>query len=127
MDEKFFNKKDVDSFRDFEYPFGTVFLKELFEGYKRKYSMIGDGIYDLILIDNKIYDVRFKETKTMMQNDGKKALRDTTKDYIVETIVQALESRNIPYSVNSGKFITFVLQNKYIAKVEIVKKAAMPQ
>ena len=49
------------------------------------------------------------------------------KDYIVETIVQALESKNIPYSVNSGKFITFVLQNKYIAKVEIVKKAAMPQ
>ena len=40
MKEKFFNKK-VDYFWEFEYPFGEVFLKEIFQdSYKRKYSMI---------------------------------------------------------------------------------------
>lgn len=127
MKEKFFNKK-VDRFEDFEYPFAEVFLKEIFQdNYKRKYSMVGDGIFNLVFLEDKIYDISFKKTNSFMLNDGKSALRDKGKDYIVQKIVKAFEKENIKYTVNSGKYITFEIQNNYIAKVEIVKKAKMPQ
>ena len=61
----------------------------------------------------------------MLLNDGKKAFRDTDKDIIVEEITKALKNKNIEYTVNSGKFITFKYNN-FIFKVEIVKKAAIP-
>ena len=127
MKEKFFNKK-VDYFWEFEYPFGEVFLKEIFQdSYKRKYSMVGEGIFNLVFLEDKIYDISFKKTNSFMPNDGKSALRDKGKDYIVQKIVEALEKENAKYTVNSGKYITFEIQNNYIAKVEIVKKTKMPQ
>lgn len=127
MKEKFFNKK-VDYFWEFEYPFGEVFLKEIFkEQYKRKYSMVGDGIFNLIFLEDKIYDLSFKKTNSFMLNDGKLALRDKGKDEIVKRIVDKLEENNIEYTVNSGKYITFRIQDNYIAKVEIIKKVKMPQ
>ena len=127
MKEKFFNKK-VDYFWEFEYPFGEVFLKEIFQdSYKRKYSMVGEGIFNLVFLEDKIYDISFKKTNSFMLNDGKSALRDKGKDYIVQKIVEALEKENVKYTVNSGKYITFEIQNNYIAKVEIVKKTKMPQ
>lgn len=123
--EKFLNKK-VDYFWEYDYSFGTIFLKSIFDNqYKRKYSLTGDGIFNLILIDNKIYDVRLKETKTMLENDNKKAFRDETKDIVINKICGKLKELNLPYTRNGGKFITFKL-GKFIAKVEIVKKAAMP-
>ena len=61
----------------------------------------------------------------MLLNDGKKAFRDTDKDIIVEEITKALKNKNIEYTVNSGKFITFKYNN-FIFKIEIVKKAAIP-
>ena len=60
-------------------------------------------------------------------NDEKSDLRNKGKDYIVQKIVEALEKENVKYTVNSGKYITFEIQNNYIAKVEIVKKTKMPQ
>lgn len=127
MKEKFFNKK-IDYFWELEYPFGEVFLKEIFQDkYKRKYSMIGDGIFNLVFLEDKIYDISFKKTNNFMLNDGKSALRDKGKDYVVQKIVEALEKENVKYTVNSGKYITFEIQNNYIAKIEIVKKTKMPQ
>lgn len=127
MKEKFFNKK-VDYFWEFEYPFGEVFLKEIFQdSYKRKYSMVGEGIFNLVFLEDKIYDISFKKTNSFMLNDGKFALRDKGKDYIVQKIVEVLEKENVKYTVNSGKYITFEIQNNYIAKIEIVKKVKMPQ
>lgn len=123
--EKFLNKK-VDYFWEYDYSFGTIFLKSIFNNqYKRKYSLTGDGIFNLILIDNKIYDIRLKETKTMLENDNKKAFRDETKDFVINKICEKLKELNLLYTRNGGKFITFKL-GKFIAKVEIVKKAAMP-
>lgn len=122
---KFFEKNDC--FFEYEGAFGWDFLKNLFqEQYKRKYSLTGDGIYNIIMIDNKIYDVSIKECKKLLINDGKKAFRDTTKDIIVEKICNELKEHNIKYTTNSGKFITFK-NNDYLFKIEIVKKAAMPK
>ena len=48
MKDKFIEKK-VDYFWAYDYAFGEFFLKELFgDNYKRKYSMDGTGIYNLV-------------------------------------------------------------------------------
>lgn len=113
-------------FWEYEYPFGNDFLKGIFgDAYKRKYSMVGDGIFDLIIFNDKIYDVSLKKGNAMLVNDGKKAFRDADKDIIIEKIASALTDKNIEYTINSGKFLTFKY-NSFIFKVEIVKKAAMP-
>ena len=126
MIKEFLNKK-VEYFYDYDYDFGMIFLGSIFNGnYKRKYSLIGDGIYNLIYLNDKIYSVSLKKATSLLSNDGKKAFRDSDKDIIVEEISKALSENNIEYTVNSGKFITFKL-GKYIAKIEIVKKTSEPQ
>ena len=112
----------------YDYAFGTNFLVSIFgaDKYKRKYSMQGDGIYNLLLIDDKIYDLKLKEVKSMLVEDYKKAYRDTTKDYIVENIKKALTDRGIENASNSGKLISFK-NNNIIFSVEITKKVSMPE
>ena len=122
----FFAKYDY--FWEYEYPFGMDFLKYCFGSlYKRKYSMVGDGIYNLVLWeDDKIYDIRLTKGTSLLPNDFKKAFRDPCKDEIVEIICNKLDDIDVEFTVNSGKFITFKYNN-FIFKIEIVKKAAMPQ
>ena len=125
MSRKFFDK--YENFWEYEYPFGEDFLKSIFGNeYQRKYSLNGEGIFNLVIIDNKIYNLDLKQTKSMVVNDGKKAFRDDTKDMIVEKICNILKEKNIIYTTNSGKFITFKYNN-FTFKVEIIKKASMPQ
>ena len=122
---KFFEKNDC--LTEYEWAFDSDFLQNLFqENYKHKYSLTGNGIYNLVLIDNKIYEIDLKTTTKLLMDDGKKAFRDTTKDAIVEKIVNKLKENNINYTVNSGKFITFK-HFDYTFKIEVVKKTSMPQ
>lgn len=127
MKEQFLDKK-VEDFSEYEYPFINVFLKEIFgeRNAMRRYSLAGEGIFNLIYLEDKIYEVKFKEIKKMLINDNKKALRDATKDFIVEKICKVLQENNIEYATNSGKFISFKL-NKYIAQIEIIKKLKEPE
>ena len=113
---KFFD--DTNNLQDYDYAFGHDFLASIFgeDKYKRKYSMI----------DNKIYDLKLKEAKSMLVEDHKKAYRDTTKDYIVEEIRKTLANRGIEMTSNSGKLITFKNNDK-IFSVEITKKVSMPE
>ena len=119
---------EQDNMQVYDYLFGAEFLVSIFgaNAYSRKYSMQGDGIYNLLLIKDKIYDLKLKEVKTMLVDDNKKAYRDATKDYIVDNIKQALDSHGIKATSNSGKLITFKSNNK-IFSVEITKKTSMPQ
>jgi hypothetical protein len=122
-----FLNKEVEYFWEYEHDFGVKFLKSIFQdNYKRKYSMVGDGIYNLVFCEDKLYEVDFKRGTSLLSNDGKKAFKDSTKDIVVEKISKVLEEHNIEYTINSGKFITFKIGD-YIAKVEIIKKSAMPQ
>ena len=126
MIKKFLNKK-VECFNDYDYDFGVKFLGDIFkENYKRKYSLVGDGIYNLVYLNNKVYSISFKKVTSLLNNDGKKAFRDNDKDIIVEKISKVLSENNVEYTINSGKFITFKL-GKYIVKIEIVKKTSEPQ
>ena len=109
-------------FWEYGYQYGE-FLKKIFQDkYKRKYSLEGNGIYNLLYIDNKIYEIKFTETKKLLENDNKK-FTDKNKLFIVEEITKNLKN---DFTVNGGKFITFVLDG-YIAKVEIIKKMAEPK
>ena len=109
-------------FWEYGYQFGE-FLKKIFQDkYERKFSLEGNGIYNLLYIDNKIYEIKFTETKKLLENDNKK-FTDKNKLFIVEEITKNLKNT---FTVNGGKFITFELDG-YIAKVEIIKKMAEPK
>ena len=120
MKEKFLNKK-VDYFWEYDYAFGE-YLKELFgNAYKRKYSMEGNGVYNLIYgSDGKIYDLKLTQAKKMVEGDELLS-RNSYQCMIADTLVN-----NLPKAVVSKKkFITFSLGNT-IAKIEITRKMKEP-
>lgn len=121
---KFFEKNDC--LTEYEWAFDSDFLQNLFQdNYKHKYSLSGNGIYNLVFMDNKIYDIELKKATSLLADDGKKAFRDATKDVIVEMIVNKLKENNVDCTVNSGKFISFKHYD-YIFKIEVTKKAGIP-
>lgn len=111
----------VEYFWEYDYKFGE-FLKKIFPNtYKRKYSMTGNGIYNLILVNDKIYEVKLSQTNSMLI-DNNLLTTDKMKNKIIENIIDNLKSN---YTVNNGK-VTFKL-GKFIAKVEVIKKVKMPE
>ena len=107
----------VDYFWEYEYKFGE-FLKKIFPNtYKRKFSMTGNGIYNLIIIQ----EVKFSQTTKLIE-DNNVLTKDKIKNKIIENITNNLKNN---YTVNNGK-ITFKL-GKFIAKIEIIKKLKMPE
>lgn len=124
MAGKFYEKKEY--LWEYEYPFGEFLRESLPTGsYRRKFSMTGNGIYNLVTLDGKLYDVTLKSATKLLPNDGKKAFRDTTKDKLIDLLKDKLNQLGVNCTVNSGKFITFELFG-FIVKLEIVKKTAEP-
>lgn len=123
MAHKFYEKKQY--FWEYDYPFSEFLRESLPAGsYRRKFSMTGNGIYNLVTLDGKLYDVTLKSATKLLPNDGKKAFRDTTKDKLIDLLKDKLSQLGVN-TVNSGKFITFELFD-FIAKLEIVKKTTEP-
>ena len=124
--EDFFKKK-YDNFNSYEYHFIDKILKDTF-GEKqmiRRYSLIGEGIFNLLYIDDCIYEFRFKEAKSLPISDGKKAFRDAKKDEIINKISIILDKNNIDFAITNGKFI-FFKDRDYLTQIEIVKKRDEP-
>lgn len=118
MFEEVFCHKDIEYFWEYDYKFGTSFLKSLFPNeYYRKYSMTGAGIFNYIRLNGSLYEVKLTKAASMVSNDGK-VTSDLNKNKILKVICN-----NLPdgYSTNSGKFITFKVPLG-IAKLEIIKK-----
>lgn len=108
-------------FWEYQYPFGE-FLNKIFPNtYKRKYSMTGNGIYNLVLVQDKIYEIKMNEVKSLLA-DNNLLTTDKLKNKIIDNICNNLKSN---YTINNGK-ITFKLGN-FIAKVEVIKKLKMPE
>ena len=106
-------------FWEYQYPFGE-FLNKIFPNtYKRKYSMTGNGIYNLVLVQDKIYEIKMSEVKSLLA-DNNLLTTDKLKNKIIDNICNNLKSN---YTINNGK-ITFKLGN-FIAKVEVIKKLKM--
>ena len=112
----------LDFFWESEYKFGEYLSKIFGDQYKRKYSLIGNGIYNLLFINNKIYEVKYTQAKQMLKADNHKFTDD--KEYILTTIVNNLKHPDSAV-INGGKFATFPV-DKWIGKVEIIKKLKMP-
>lgn len=124
MARKFYEKKQY--LWEYDYPFGEFLRESLPAGsYRRKFSMTGNGIYNLVTLDDKLYDVTLKSATKLLPNDGKKAFRDTTKDKLIDLLKDKLSQLGVNCTVNSGKFITFELFD-FIVKLEIVKKTTEP-
>ena len=59
----------IEYFWEYDYKFGE-FLKKYFpKTYQRKYSMTGNGIYNLIIVNDKVYEVKFSEAKTLLEDN----------------------------------------------------------
>lgn len=124
MASKFYEKKQY--FWEYEWPFSEFLRESLPEGsYRHKFSMVGNGIYNFVTLDDKLYDISLKSTTKLLPNDSKKAFRDTTKDKLIDLLKDKLSQLGINCTVNSGKFITFELFG-FVAKLEIVKKTTEP-
>ena len=121
----FLNKK-FDNFDSYEYHFVDDVLKNIFgETHMiRRYSLGAEGIFNLLYIDNYIYDFKFKEIKSLPTSDGKKAFRDSKKDEILNAIAAFFIDNNIDFSITGGKFISF--KGQYLTQIEIVKKLKEP-
>jgi hypothetical protein len=104
--------------RQFERELATWFPKT----YERKYSLTGNGIYNLILVNNKVYEIKVAETKKMLENN-QKLTTDLMKNKILNNILNNLKE-NINYTVNNGKITLRV--DKWIIKIEVIKKIKIP-
>ena len=107
-------------FWETEYPFAE-FLKKHFPTYRRKYSLEGNGIYDLVELNGKLYHIKYTSTKTMLTPDNH--AMDADKKFIIETIMNNLKVESV---TAGGKFITFPV-GFWIGKVEIIKKLKEPK
>ena len=111
----------IEYFWEYEYKFGQ-FLKKYFPNtYQRKYSLTGNGIYNLIKVNGKIYEVKFSKT-TLMLEDNNLLTTDQLKNKIITNIVNNLKNE---YTINNGK-VTFKL-GQFIAKIVIIKKMKEPE
>lgn len=111
----------VEYFWEYDYKFGQ-FLQRIFPNtYKRKYSMAGNGIYNLILVQDKIYEIKLSQTNSMVSDNGL-LTTDKLKNKIIQNIIDNMKSQP---NINNGK-LTFKL-GAFTAKVEVVKKMKMPE
>lgn len=111
----------VEYFWEYDYKFGQ-FLQRIFPNtYKRKYSMAGNGIYNLILVQDKIYEIKLSQTNSMVSDNGL-LTTDKLKNKIIQNIIDNMKSQP---NINNGK-LTFNL-GAFTAKIEVVKKMKMPE
>lgn len=112
----------IDYFWETEYKFGE-FLRKIFgDAYRRKYSLEGNGIFNLLTINGKLYEIKYTQAKTHTKSDTHKFTDD--KEFIINTITSNLKTNT--YYVSGGKFITFPV-GSWIGKVEVIKKLKEPK
>lgn len=115
----------LEFFWETDYKFGQ-FLKKTFgeDVYKRKYSLEGNGIYNLLYIDDKIYEIKYSQCKSQISNDNHKISKD--KEFIIKKITEGLKCDKDKITVSKGKIITFPVQD-WTAKVEVILKRSEPK
>jgi hypothetical protein len=121
-------KEKYEDFDSYEYHFVDEVLKDIFgkKNMIRRYSLGAEGTFNLLYIDNSIYEFRFKKIKFLPKSDGKKAFRDSKKDEVIEAIANRLNENNIEFSITKGKFVS-LKDNSFITQIEIVKKTKEPE
>lgn len=111
----------IEYFWESEYKFGE-FLKEIFgDAYRRKYSLEGNGIFNLLDINGKVYEIKYTQAKAHIKPDNHNFTDD--KEFIINKIASNLKCNTF---IAGGKFITFPV-GSWIGKVEVVKKLKEPK
>lgn len=111
----------IEYFWESEYKFGE-FLKEIFgDAYRRKYSLEGNGIFNLLDINGKVYEIKYTQAKAHVKPDNHKFTDD--KEFIINKIVLNLKCDTF---IAGGKFITFPV-GSWIGKIEVIKKLREPK
>lgn len=123
MIKDFLNKK-VEYFWEYDYSFMNDFLKNIFgEKARRKYSLSGNGIYNLIDgEDGKTYELKLTKARAMVNKDNSLS-RNSYQNEIMKKLIENINTDN--YSVSKNKILTFKLNND-IMKIEIVRKLKEP-
>ena len=90
--------------------------------YKRKYSLTGDGIYNLIILKDTLYE--FKVVKNSKKNitSNDKLTSDAMKNKIIKHIYNQMG--DCSPVINDGKI--YLYSNETSFRVEVVKKLKMP-
>ena len=111
----------VEYFWEYDYKFGQ-FLKKFFPNtYQRKYSLTGNGIYNLIRVNGKIYDVQLSNPSKLLEDNGQMTT-DELKNKIINNIVKNMRNK---CNINKGE-IYFKL-DQFNAKIKVVRKMTEPQ
>lgn len=126
----------LEYFWETEYHF-TEFLKKIFgDKFKRKYSLTGNGIYNLLFIDDGIYEIEYKQAKSHVseflvdKNDinsypdcGHVRYGGPTKKRILYSIGYNLNTDKV-YAKSAEMSFSV---GSWIAKIKVVKKTSEPQ
>ena len=112
----------MDYFWETQYKFTEAFRKIFPDTFKFKYSLTGNGMYNLVLVKDKIYEIKVKEVKQLPEENGI-LTKDALKNKILENIISHMPAQK--RIVSNGKI--YVSVGKWYASIEVIKKLKMPE
>ena len=90
--------------------------------YKKKYSLTGDGIYNLIQLKNLLYEFKVVKNTKSVSAPNDKLTSDAIKNKIINHIYTQIE--DYKPQINDGKI--YLRSNDISLRVEVVKKMKIP-
>ena len=90
--------------------------------YKRKYSLTGDGIYNLVQIKDLLYEFKIVKNTKIIKESNDKLTTDSVKNKIIKHIYTQI-AEYTP-QINDGKI--YLNSNDVLLRIEVVKKIKMP-
>lgn len=90
--------------------------------YKRKYSLTGDGIYNLVQLKDLLYEFKVVKNAKAVSAPNDKLTSDAMKNKIIKHIYDQIGDCNP--QINDGKI--YLCSNDTSLRVEVVKKLKMP-
>ena len=117
-------KKKYDYFWEIKWPMALFFAHVCFPNtYKRKFSMTGNGIYDLVIVKDRIFELKITEQKQIQSlgEGNNKLTRDPLKNAIINQICNKLNGK---YVLNDGKI--YIKVQKWFARIDVIEKRVMP-
>ncbi len=117
-------KRKYDYFWEIKWPISCFFAHVCFPNtYKHKFSMTGNGDYDLVIVNNRIFELKLVEQKQIesLGEGNNKLTRDPLKNAIIKQICSKLNGK---YVLNDGKI--YIKAQKWFARIDVIEKRAMP-
>ena len=94
--------------------------------YKRKYSLTGDGIYDLVILpkQNKIFEIKLTEVKKIPDEPNNQLTKNALKNKVIEQICNHIKREK--WALHDGCiYMSYI--GGWFGKVQVIEKRAMPE